>query len=415
VEFKPFAFFLPFRSSCASCLLLGLATLTACARRGGEIVVALEAPAPAPAPAAVRVSGLSSDELSAIASAGWTTEAWQSFIAVRVASGPADAPPVAGRYAIAGGDVVFQPSFGFDPGRAYRVDVNTASLPRPRDASPISTVVSLPAEVRAPTARVERVWPSGAWPQNLLRFYIEFSAPMSRTSGLGHIRLVDDSGEAVVDPFLPLEVDFWNQDATRYTVFFDPGRVKTDILPNREMGRALEAGRTYTLEVSAAWLDAHGQPLVESFRREIRIGASDEQPIDPARWTIAAPAPGSREPLVVRFGEPLDHGLLARAVGVRRAAGGEVAGEVTIGDAETEWRLAPVEPWHAGAYELIVLPILEDAAGNRIGRPFELAPSAPHADEQPKTARGRIRRTAPGTSWSSARPARLRGSARAPS
>jgi hypothetical protein len=61
-----------------------------------------------------------------------------------------------------------------------------------------------------------------------------------------------------------------------------------------------------------------------------------------------------------------------------------VAGEVTIGDAETEWRLAPVEPWHAGAYELIVLPILEDAAGNRIGRPFELAPSAPHADEQPQ-------------------------------
>jgi hypothetical protein len=249
----------------------------------------------------------------------------------------------------------------------------------------VSTVVSLPADLRPPMARVARVWPSGEWPENLLRFYVEFSGPMSRTSGLGHIRLIDEAGDVVVDPFLPLEADFWNQDATRYTVFFDPGRVKTDILPNREMGRALEAGRTYTLEVSEQWLDADGQPLVETFRREIRIGAPDEQAIEPARWTIDAPEPGTRDALVIRFGEPLDHGLLARAVGVRRTGGGEVAGEVTIAAAETEWRLVPADPWDAGAYEIIALPILEDAAGNRIGRPFELAESAPRAERTEPT------------------------------
>lgn len=377
MEFKPLAFFLAFRSSRPSCLLLCLLALTSCAQPGGEIVVALEAPDRAPA--VVRVSGLSSAERAAIESAGWTTGEWQSFVAVRVDDAP-DAPPVVGRYDIAGGDLIFQPSFGFDAGRSYRVDVDPSRLPHPRDAQPISTLVSLPADLRPPMARVAHVWPSGEWPENLLRFYVEFSGPMSRTSGLGHIRLIDEAGDVVVDPFLPLEADFWNQDATRYTVFFDPGRVKTDILPNREMGRALEAGRTYTLEVSEQWLDAHGQPLVETFRREIRIGASDEQAIEPARWTIDAPAPGTRDALVVRFGEPLDHGLLARAVGVRRTGGGEVAGEVTIAAAETEWRLVPIAPWQAGAYEIIALPILEDAAGNRIGRPFELAPSGPGAE-----------------------------------
>jgi hypothetical protein len=32
----------------------------------------------------------------------------------------------------------------------------------------------------------------------------------------------------------------------------------------------------------------------------------------------------------------------------------------------------PERPWRAGAYDLLALSILEDAAGNRIGRAFEI-------------------------------------------
>ena len=65
---------------------------------------------------------------------------------------------------------------------------------------------------------------------------------MSRASALGFVRLVDDAGQEVPDALLELDVDLWNDDHTRYTVFFDPGRVKRGVRPNVELGRALRAG-----------------------------------------------------------------------------------------------------------------------------------------------------------------------------
>jgi hypothetical protein len=56
--------------------------------------------------------------------------------------------------------------------------------------------------------------------------------------GIGFVRLLDEAGDEVRDPFLPLDAEFWNRDRTRFTVFFDPGRQKRGILPNEEMGRS---------------------------------------------------------------------------------------------------------------------------------------------------------------------------------
>ena len=62
-----------------------------------------------------------------------------------------------------------------------------------------------------------------------------------------------------------------------HSVFFDPGRVKDNILPNRQIGRPLRAGHTYTLEVSTGWHDAQGQPLKAVFRRSFRVGPADAE------------------------------------------------------------------------------------------------------------------------------------------
>ena len=80
-------------------------------------------------------------------------------------------------------------------------------------------------------------------PENQLRLYIHFSAPMGLKGGLDYIHLLDDAGNEVKDPFLPLDTEFWNDDRTRYTVFFDPGRQKRGIAPIAEMGRSLTAGK----------------------------------------------------------------------------------------------------------------------------------------------------------------------------
>ena len=148
-------------------------------------------------------------------------------------------------------------------------------------------------------------------------------------------------------------------------------RVKNGILPNKQMGRALRVGKSYTLLVRADWQDANGLPLKESFRRTFRVGPPDTRPLDTAQWRIEPPRAGAQTPLVVTFPEPVDHGLLFRALGVRRS-GEVVDGNVTVAANETQWSFTPHQPWQAGDYNLLALSILEDRAGNQIGRAFEV-------------------------------------------
>ena len=220
---------------------------------------------------------------------------------------------------------------------------------------------------------VVQMRPSGdVLPENLLRLYFEFSAPMSRTSGLEFLKLLDDQGREVKAAFLPLDADFWNHEHTRYTAFLDPGRVKLGILPNELMDRALIPGRTYFIVIDSAWRDANGLPLVHGFRREFRVSAAEARRIDFKQWKLSAPKAGSRDTLVVTFERPLDHGLLKRALGVQAKIGTQIFGTTSIERNETEWRFVPSAPWKTGDHNLVIFSILEDAAGNRVDGAFEV-------------------------------------------
>ena len=284
------------------------------------------------------------------------------------ADGVAQPEPVAGTYAAAPDAIRFTPLYSFDPGRTYEVRFRAEG----GDSGASQARVTMPSPPARPATFVAHVYPSSdIVPANQLRMYIEFSAPMGQRPGLEHVSLLDDKGRQVVDPFLPVDGELWNADHTRFTVFFDPGRQKRGILPNREMGESLIAGRKYTLRISRDWLDGNGQPLRETFERRFTVGPPDRSPLDLASWKITAPREGTREPLTVAFSEPLDHGLLLRAIGVRRD-GAALTGQVQVDAHETRWTMTPDTPWQPGRYELIALGILEDLAGNRIGRAFEI-------------------------------------------
>ena len=150
-------------------------------------------------------------------------------------------------------------------------------------------------------------------PENQLKLYIHFSAPMAGGDGLRFVKLLDENGNEVVDPFLSLGNAFWARDYRRYTVFFDPGRVKRGILPNEQMGRPILDGHRYTLVIDQEWRDAEGLSLAAPYRKKFIAGPPDEIPIDPEAWTVHPPAAGTREPLVVDFTEPLDRAVLIRA------------------------------------------------------------------------------------------------------
>ena len=319
----------------------------------------------------IEVVGLSDSTLDRLADARYSPQEWSAVLRVSV---DAASPPVVGRYEVTSRALRFTPLFPFDGGRSYQVRFDQARVDGEAAAhvAPLMATVGLPASTAVPSTVVARVYPSGdVLPENQLRMYIEFSAPMGRRSGIEHVALLDEQGKEVEGPFLPLDYEFWNADRTRFTLFFDPGRVKAGILPNKQMGPVLEDGKAYTLVVRESWQDTNGLPLKETYRRSFRAGPADTQPLDTARWRVDAPHAGGRAPLVVRFPEPLDHGLLFRALGVRRA-GKIVDGDVTVDADETRWSFAPHRPWESGAYDLLALSILEDRAGNQIGRAFEV-------------------------------------------
>ena len=227
------------------------------------------------------------------------------------------------------------------------------------------------AAVEAP--RVTAVFPSGERvPANLLKLYVHFSRPMATGEVYRRIRLLDAGGDEVAHPFLELDEELWNRGGTRVTVFFDPGRVKRELRPNAEVGPALVAGETYTIDIDAAWPSADGVPLAGVHRRTLRVEDPDRTSPDPAAWSLTPPLAGTRDPLVLAFPEPLDHALLERLLWIRGPDNVEVDGEVRVGDRERVWSFRPVGSWAAGVHQLVVGSALEDLAGNSVDRLFEV-------------------------------------------
>jgi hypothetical protein len=348
--------------------------ITSCVRYlpdAGPLQIALTPDVSNPSSRAVSVTGLSGQELKSLRAANWADETWQALLRVTVTGN--DAAAVTGRYVVLSDSLQFQPRFPFDPGRSYSVRFDPARLPVPRAGPVVEQAVALPARASGPATEVTAIYPSaGAWPENLLRFYVHFSAPMSATTSGKYVHLLDDAGEEVTEALLDVETDLWNDDYTRCTVFFDPGRVKRGVGPNLKLGRAIREGRRYTIVVDAAWPDAHGRPLKASHRYEIRGGPPIERAIAVSDWRIASPASATRDPLTVTFPWPLDRALLMRAVGVAWPDGRAVEGDVGVARHEASWTFTPRQPWQSGEYRLAILTLLEDPSGNRVGRAFEI-------------------------------------------
>ena len=332
----------------------------ACSRVAGPPRIELNTSGARPT---IDVVDLSQAQLDALRGLG-SRDVWATVFKVSVA---ADQPPMLGEYRIEGTRIRFVPMFPLDPGRQYHVTFS------PMGAVPIIATLGLPATHTTPSTVVAQVFPSGdVIPENQLRLYVHFSAPMGMKGGLEYVHLLDEDGKEVIDPFLPLDAEFWNDDRTRYTVFFDPGRQKRGIPVITEMGRSLTEGKSYTLIVDKEWRDGNGLPLKEIYKRTFTVGPPDERPLDHTAWQIQAPTVGTRTPLIVAFPEALDHGLLLRALGVQGPDGAAIGGDSRVGKSELTWSFTPRELWKAGTHHIVAFAMLEDLAGNRIGRAFEV-------------------------------------------
>jgi hypothetical protein len=318
------------------------------------------------------VSGFTPATAKRLAEKGFASQLADVF-AVRV-DGKKDVPALLGEYTVKDDALTFKPRFPLQRGVRYRAAVHPDKLPDD-DAKKYAAVEEtflLEKPRTAPTV-VEHVYPSAdKLPENLLRFYFHFSAPMRRGEVYKHIRLLDAAGKPVESPFLELDQELWDEAGQRFTLLIDPGRIKRGLKPREDVGPALEQGKSYTLEIARDWLDADGEPLKEGYRKKFSVVAPDETQPDPKKWKLQAPPAGKAEALVVTFPKPLDHGMLERVLHVTDGRGRKVEGTVEVTAGETRWRFTPKEAWRAGAYDLVVDTALEDPAGNSIARPFEV-------------------------------------------
>lgn len=327
----------------------------------------------------VEVVGLGHAALKGLRQANWQPAQWRRLLTVHAEQGDViddlGLPAMLGTYRVESELVRFDPQFPLVPGLRYRATFRPAELPgaSATAAPPVSAAFRLTRPEPNPTTVVSQVYPTGdVLPENLLKFYVHFSAPMSGGRIYEHIHLRDATGREVELPFLEIDEELWDRAMKRLTLFIDPGRIKRGVRPLEEIGPALEAGQRYTLAIDEAWPDAAGNPLRARFEKTFLVGPPDRDPPEPARWQIHPPKGGTREPVVVLFPEPMDHALALRVIHVVGEDSRGVAGTTALGDQERRWAFTPRDHWRRGPYKLAVQSLIEDLAGNNVGKPFEV-------------------------------------------
>jgi hypothetical protein len=320
----------------------------------------------------VEVTGLTAAQLRKLKTL--TNEQWAKVFPVRVAasSESEDVPAILGGWSVKSDRVVFTPRFPFEPGLEYRAEFVPQQAFGPKADKALVRRFTIPKGKPARPPVVTQVYPSGAvLPENLLKFYVHFSVPMSRGEAYERITLHEAGGKQIPPPFLQLKEELWDRSGIRFTLYFEPGRIKRGLRPRAELGSALEEGKSYILRIDAKWSTASGHHLTKTFEKKFRVGPPDATQPDPNRWKITAPAADSRSPLTLTFGEPLDHAMLQRVLEVRTPSGKRIEGTVAVDRHEQRWRFTPQAAWKAGGYVVRVETTLEDRSGNSVGRAFE--------------------------------------------
>ena len=325
------------------------------------------------------VSGLNAAAIRELGKENRTSEQWQRLLSVFAEQGDLFAdvglPAMLGSYRVENGTLRFDPQFPFVQDVHYRAVFHPESLPGGHNqlGKPVTSVFQLPRGRTTSTTIVSHVYPSAdILPENLLKFYLHFSAPMRGGHIYEHIHLRTEAGQDIELPFLELDEELWNPTMTRLTLFIDPGRIKREVKPLEEIGPALETGKRYTLIIDRKWEDAAGLPLKETFRKSFKAGPPDREPPDPRQWKVESPQRGSTNPLVISFPEPMDHALAQRMIRVVTAPGELVAGQTLLTDHERRWSFTPSRPWNTGPHTVLVQTTIEDMAGNNIGKAFEV-------------------------------------------
>lgn len=208
-------------------------------------------------------------------------------------------------------------------------------------------------------------------PHNLLRMHVFFSEPPFVDRLMQAVRLLDDRGGVVAQPFLDLQEGLWDASGTRLTLLLHPGRIKSGLASSLSRGPALLQGQRLQLALDMGLLFGPSMAGAVWYTHTFNVGHALDLAIEHSAWHVRPPAFGTRQPLRLTFDRPLDRLALESAFTVTAADGGLVQCVQTVGASELSVYLTPQTPWQTGPYFVDVAQELEDIAGNRSAQAFE--------------------------------------------
>ena len=209
-------------------------------------------------------------------------------------------------------------------------------------------------------------------PENLLKMYLIFSTPMQEVGNASNfISVFNETEQREVELFLNLEKDLWDKDHTRLTLWLDPGRIKTGLIPNKLTGLPLRQGHSYTITVSGNWKSARGISLPKNYIKKIVVGKRDNQMPDILNWELSDPAANTKETLKISFGESMDAILARESLQIEYKGKIPVEGNYKLGEYENNIVFTPKDSWKEGVYDISSDSKIEDLAGNNMNHLFD--------------------------------------------
>lgn len=262
------------------------------------------------------------------------------------------------------GEHNFTPILPFTPGQNYTLRKKNTEV-----------LASFSIPNRVPTEGVEllALYPqSDTVPENLLKMYFEFAQPMQQVgNALDFIRVTNETDGVETQPFLRLESELWNKERTLLTLWLDPGRIKTDLIPNRERGLPLTEGKSYSVAIDSSWKSIEGAPLKNGYAKKFHVGPRDDTQPNVNDWQLRMQDEDSGKSLYLDFKEPMDAFLAKETIRIYDMEDTRIHGQFKLLHKERVLRFVPDKEWSSPEIELRVESRLEDLAGNNLERRFD--------------------------------------------
>jgi len=270
--------------------------------------------------------------------------------------------PIQGLYKVENDYLVFSPYFPFERGMTYVARTKYSDT----NSSYYYQSFQVGKKQSVDKAKVVSIFPSAnKLPENLLRFYVYFNTPMKKGQALKHVKLVDAAGNIDNHAFMEFKQELWSADGKRFTLLFDPGRIKRGVSTIRELGPALLEGNNYQLIISGDWQDVYGQELSIKTTKDFVVAPAYRQQIE-IKGLITQPGANSNDSLRILFDRMIDHALVQSMIRVEDENKKLISGHWEISEDEKIVQFIPKELWKKGTYRIIMDSRFEDVAGNNL-------------------------------------------------